>query len=798
MSDFYNKYPYTDFHELNLDWIIERVKQLTEDWLETKQAWEGTEADWQELYSYVHDYFDNLDVQNEINAKIDEMILDGTFATIATPIIDSQVADTVAAWLAEHITPTTPAVDNTLTVSGAAADSKTVGDRYGLRQILSDVTIDLDDITTGSYNFYITVDTDYPNHPEGMTAGVLAYLEVFGGNASNNYQMQRVTQDNGNTFIRRKSSGWTSWIKISGNGTLITDVTVDFDDLVQHGEYEFIPALATDFPNHPPYWNMNVLSTLFVFGYNSTYPIQLSYSDRGIAHFRRKTSLGWNDWESINSLGVIIDDTDLNDLHVGYYNFVLTSDSEFDNHPAGLQLNVINILECFGHYGTYIQRITNYYNEIYVRMKRVGGWTAWERVDVGRLSNAKYLTDSTIDLDTLLTSGTYRIVNTSASDFPHHPDSVLLNKIDYLMVYGNDAYDGTYPYQLYYTENGMYFRRYSAGSWRAWQNVGWTGTNLNSLSTSTDLNELPLGMYQFALSNNTQFPNHPSDLPLSVICYLECEGADNYQIQKLTTEAGSIYVRRKKGAGISWTDWVKVTNQENILDTIGIFHTIGVVGDSLASGYAVVDHSTTPTTKYDFYDWSWPQVMKRKLGTEVYNFTKMGLTTRTWLDDPMGNALMSDGNHVCQAYIIGLGVNDDSKYGIEYIGTSADIDINDYTQNADTFYGNYGRIISLAKIQQPHAKIFVLTMPSTSSSKIAFNEAIRDMANIFSDVYVVDLPAADFAAGTYPNRQAVDGHYSPAGYSWIATYLMIKIANVINTNASDFYYASMIGSEWDT
>ena len=28
MTNFYDKYPYTDFHELNLDWILETTKNM--------------------------------------------------------------------------------------------------------------------------------------------------------------------------------------------------------------------------------------------------------------------------------------------------------------------------------------------------------------------------------------------------------------------------------------------------------------------------------------------------------------------------------------------------------------------------------------------------------------------------------------------------------------------------------------------------------------------------------------------------------------------------------------------------
>lgn len=88
MSDFYNKYPYTDFHELNLDWVIERVKKLTEDWLATQQEWNDTEEQWQQLHDYVMNYFVNLDVQDEINHKLDEMVADGTLDAIIIPILN--------------------------------------------------------------------------------------------------------------------------------------------------------------------------------------------------------------------------------------------------------------------------------------------------------------------------------------------------------------------------------------------------------------------------------------------------------------------------------------------------------------------------------------------------------------------------------------------------------------------------------------------------------------------------------------------------------------------------------------
>lgn len=54
MSDFFNKYPYTDFHELNADFLLERVKKIEEQIANIKEEIEGEIFEWvqQQLAPY--------------------------------------------------------------------------------------------------------------------------------------------------------------------------------------------------------------------------------------------------------------------------------------------------------------------------------------------------------------------------------------------------------------------------------------------------------------------------------------------------------------------------------------------------------------------------------------------------------------------------------------------------------------------------------------------------------------------------------------------------------------------------
>lgn len=78
------------------------------------------------LYNFVNQYFTNLDIQTEVNKKIEEMKNSGELLNLLKPTVSNEVST----WLASNITnPSNPPIDKSLTVENAAADSKVVGER---------------------------------------------------------------------------------------------------------------------------------------------------------------------------------------------------------------------------------------------------------------------------------------------------------------------------------------------------------------------------------------------------------------------------------------------------------------------------------------------------------------------------------------------------------------------------------------------------------------------------------------------------------------------------------------------
>lgn len=75
------------------------------------------------LKGFVDDYFTNLNVQQEINKKLDAMATDGSLSAIILPLVKTEVDS----WLSSNIGDTNPPLDSTLTLENAAARSLTTG-----------------------------------------------------------------------------------------------------------------------------------------------------------------------------------------------------------------------------------------------------------------------------------------------------------------------------------------------------------------------------------------------------------------------------------------------------------------------------------------------------------------------------------------------------------------------------------------------------------------------------------------------------------------------------------------------
>ena len=328
------------------------------------------------------------------------------------------------------------------------------------------------------------------------------------------------------------------------------------------------------------------------------------------------------------------------------------------------------------------------------------------------------------------------------------------------------------------------------------------------LRRPTDLNTIvKRGAYPLKIQTSENgYTNAPSSLnnnDTSILIVYENEASEGFAkggiIYQMLIINGSNICTRACISG-SWSKWntykpYEDSPKEFSCNLVRIFRTIGVIGDSLASGQGRIN---SMSSFKDFYEFSWPQCIAKELNVTVHNFTKSGLTTRSWLTDSMGYPLMSDGEHNCACYIIALGAND-VGLGESYLGSPSDIDLENFENNKDTYYGNYAKIISLVKKQEPRAKIFVVPNPSYGNAALrpTFNQAVKYMSTIFDNVYYLDIDESLYNdKDTFIKRNLVANHYTPAAYQYIASYIMSLMTDVIYNNPSEFYFVNLIGTEY--
>ena len=79
--------PYTNFHELNQDWFLQEFNKIIAQWKAMQKNFDNLQDAFNDLKNFVHDYFKNLDVQEEINNKLNNMAKSGELSNLIMPFI---------------------------------------------------------------------------------------------------------------------------------------------------------------------------------------------------------------------------------------------------------------------------------------------------------------------------------------------------------------------------------------------------------------------------------------------------------------------------------------------------------------------------------------------------------------------------------------------------------------------------------------------------------------------------------------------------------------------------------------
>ena len=246
-------------------------------------------------------------------------------------------------------------------------------------------------------------------------------------------------------------------------------------------------------------------------------------------------------------------------------------------------------------------------------------------------------------------------------------------------------------------------------------------------------------------------------------------------------------------------DIIDYIGNANIIDSeqrrnlLSSFRSIGVIGDSLSVGYLKNTETELASGRNLYY--SWPQYMARKTGQHVINIGASGYNVKTWMNSAQyGWGVFSNEDNYCQAYIIGLGVNDasDSDRGIT-LGSISDVNLSDYTLNGDTYYGGYAKIIQRGRTIRPNSIFFCLTNPTPSTKAMSYNQAIRDVVEYLNDskVFVVDLYEnyRQYYASPYflkEDKNAIRSHYSPLGYEAMVPIISAACSEVMEKHLDIF------------
>lgn len=267
-------------------------------------------------------------------------------------------------------------------------------------------------------------------------------------------------------------------------------------------------------------------------------------------------------------------------------------------------------------------------------------------------------------------------------------------------------------------------------------------------------------------------------------------------VQLFNSRDKGMYVRTSWGEGPTFTDWKQIktgTPEENEFEyakpSLAMFGKFGVVGDSYASGvledYSHLNKDVFASMTPEMTDnLSWPVMLSKKWGTSMLHLAKGGLSTRTWLTDDQGLKKLNESDPQ-DIYYLCLGINDYFGLGDSYLGIESDIE-----SGADSFYGNYGKIIKAIQKKAPLAKIIMfgiaITPGNSHDRQQRFSDAQYKIAQHFGIPYISENDDELFSSNYYTKSMG-SGHPSSYLYGAMAEAFERLIQKAIYRNRDYFY-----------
>ncbi len=227
-----------------------------------------------------------------------------------------------------------------------------------------------------------------------------------------------------------------------------------------------------------------------------------------------------------------------------------------------------------------------------------------------------------------------------------------------------------------------------------------------------------------------------------------------------------------------------------------MFTRIGVIGDSYCTGALYL----TPSKHLIVYSQSWPANLGRQCGVGIKRYSVAGWGSYEFLFNSSDNwhsygsyklaqDLSADATK-CGLYIISFGINDsntskqygDKTGGAGYIGSSADVNLSDYTQNGNSFWGNLGRIVGMINEAAPNSRIIITTLGRFGTSRYdAYNDVVPDIAE-YLGVPCIRLTDDPFFTSPFYTEQQLEGHPTAQIYAGMAKAINRLISECIVNN----------------